>query len=85
MDDGLKWLGDFKTDHKTLIRYLEMRHSAIVSQGHAGEGYDTELLVRMIRAKCSKDEPVFLQKLNRLIRREANFMRQKVSTHCITH
>lgn len=79
VDDGLKWLGDLRTDHKTLNHYFEKRHSA------TGEGYVAELLLfRMMGAEFSRDEPVFVQKLNWLIRREANLMRQKVSTRGIT-
>mmetsp|Transcript_9301 Transcript_9301/g.13817 ORF Transcript_9301/g.13817 Transcript_9301/m.13817 type:complete len:977 (+) Transcript_9301:369-3299(+) len=78
-DDGTRWLSKLYEDPNALLEHVSKRHSAMVSRDIEStvDTFDDDLLFRMASVKMDKSEPVFAQKILKLVKREADSMRKK--------
>ena len=81
VDVGLKWIEDLRANREARFDLLNKQQAAIIKQNRDEERHDTQLLFRMEGVHCNQNEPVYYQKLSSFIRREADRMKRKVSTH----
>jgi hypothetical protein len=89
-DDSTKWLADLAESPDALVKYLKDRHATMADDEEPPENdsggierTDTFLVFVMSLAKVNPNEPLFVDRRDRLIRKLFKNLRKKV--RCFLH